>query len=679
MKASFYTESILYWLARGASFAAQRMPATWSTALGAWGGSVCYHLLGSRRGVALSNLRAAFGQTKTEPEYRRILKGLFQNLGMTLMEIARIPSMDEKYIRRWISVAPGGRERLEAARAQGRGVIFLAAHFGNWEMVSITGALQGYPTLVLARQQGWPRLNRLLTRYRESKGCRVVTKGFPIRELVRGLEAGKIVGILADQDGGRNGILAPFFGRLVSTAPGAVALSIHTGAPILPVFIIRTGGPAHTLVVEEPLAVAEGAELEARIRGGIAAYLQLLERYVRRYPSQWLWLHRRWKSSPQRRLLLLSDGKAGHEAQLKGLAERIQAAWEEKSRQDRRLKGMALPALVEVQMVQVICRTRLRRFVLSLVATLLPRRTAWAAGWWLRWGLTPESHAALRSTFAQISVSCGASTAAAHLLWAGEIRSKTIHITRVRFPSWRRFDLAVIPRHDFKKVTVTGSDSHLLLTDGALASAVRTDSVRQNGWRKRLGLKAPLQIGLLVGGAARGVAITSRQMERVVRALLEVCDASDAELLVTSSRRTPPELERQLAGALQGHPRCRLLVLVNQGEPGGLGTTQEAVDCMLALASVCVVSGDSISMVSEALHRGKEVVSFYPEKIGFFSRYPKYWRFLDQLKAQERIRVADPQHIGRVVEQVLRHEGGLPRNDEKGKPDPIVEFLKGWL
>lgn len=694
MKASFYTESILYWLARGVSALARRLPPAFNVAVGGCVGGALYHLAGARRVVAMDNLRAAFQETKTPAEYRRILKGLFRNLGMTLMEVARIPAMDEHYIQRWVQVAPGSQERLEAARQKGRGVIFLTAHFGDWELVSITGAIRGYPTLVLAREQGWPRLNALLTRYRESKGCRMVTKGFAVRELVRGLKAGGIVGLLADQDGGRNGVLAPFFGRLASTAPGSVAMGISTGAPILPVFIVRTGGSAHELVVEDPLPIPEEGALESRIRQGIAAYLQILERYVRQYPSQWLWLHRRWKSSPSRRVLLFSDGKAGHLAQMRGLAERIQTAWERRWLDDKRLKAWRQRPMVEVKTVAVAYRHRVWRWALTGLASVVPHRFA-GGDRWLRWGLAPHSYEALRSAHADVSVSCGASTAAAHLLWAWGIRSKTIHITRVRVPSWRRFDLSVLPRHDLTDGEAAGSSSphSVLVTDGALSPAVREDPARQAGWRARLGLDKSVQIGLLLGGPARGVALAPGQMEQVVQGLLQACDRLDAQLLVTSSRRTPPWLEERLERMLKTDPRCRLLVLVNRNEAGGLSTPQEAVECILNLASVCVVSGDSISMISEAMNRGRAVVSFYPERTGFFSRPPKYHRFLDHLKRQERITVAAPQRVGHVVERVLKEEerGGQPaapsafanasadRCPSPLAPDPVVEFLEKWL
>ncbi|MCM8795006.1 MAG: mitochondrial fission ELM1 family protein [Candidatus Omnitrophica bacterium] len=668
MKASFYTESILYWLVKGVSFTAQRLPAGWNTSFGAGVGTLLYHLFARRRSVGLANLRAAFGNRYAPAEYQSILKGMFRNLGMQFMEMAAIPAIDKNYVDRWIAVAPGSRERLEKALAEGKGVIFLTGHFGNWELISITGALHGFPTMVLAREQGWPKLNRLLTRYRESKGCKVITKGFPIREMIRGLEEGKIVGILADQDGGRNGILVSFFGRLASTAPGAIALSINTGAPVLPVFMVRDRGPAHTLAVGEPLEIPAEGSLEERIQRGIAAYLQVLERQIRAHPSQWLWLHRRWKSSPQRKVVIFSDGKAGHLSQSKAFAQRIEQAWAIKTRDDKRLKRYSGP-LVSTQTVRVAYRGAFRRFLLALAAACLPRKSG-AGDFWLKVCLTPESYGEICSLYGNIGVSCGASTAPVNLLWGWGIGAKTVHITRVRWPSWRRFDLAVIPNHD----RPPRGAANLLAVEGAVVSDNGASPDEVQRWRGLLSLKKKRQIGLLVGGPVKGIAVEPAQIERMLEGILEAADKLDAELLVTSSRRTPPEVEEVLLRRLKKDERCPLLVLVNQRQAGGLRDTAEAVPCILRLSEWIVVSGESISMVCESAATDKRVVAFLPASAGRFAG-GKYRRFLDGMESKGRVAVAEPEKVGEALESLSMRES----LQTVSISDHVTERLVQWL
>ena len=672
MKASFYTESILYWLARGVSFVSQRVPARLNTVMGAGMGILLHSVLHSRRVMALASLKAAFGSSLDSRDYRRIIKKMFRNLGMTFMEVTAIPGIGRKYVERWVSIAPESRNRLEKALAQGKGVIFLAAHFGNWELSSITAALHGYPMLVLARQQGWPKLNRLLTQYRESKGCRVVTKGFPIRQLIRGLQEGRIVGILADQDGGRKGILRPLFDRVASTAPGTFDLSLRTGAPILPVFMIRQQGPAHLLVVEEPLSIPEEGTREERVRQGVAAYLSVLERTIRQYPDQWLWLHRRWKSTPERRVLLLSDGKPGHRAQLLGFAERLEAAWKARTADDPRVVSVNKP-LVSVKTVEVRFRHPLLRGILSLAASLVPRRFSGGDAW-LRWSLTPDSYRALQSASGDFSISCGVSTAAVNLLWAWGIRARTVHLMLTRFPSWSRFDLSVVPRHD---CLPDPASRKVFLLDGALSPCPNLRQDQLDQWRKRLGLSKARQIGCFLGGSTRGISLDLQEVRRVIQSLIAAAEKTDAEILVTSSRRTSAETEKWLETVLGSHPRCRLLTLVNRSQTGGLSSTAEAVPCILGLAEALVVSGDSISMVSEAAGQAKPVVTFLPKSNGRFGHVSKHQKFLQQMDAQGKVSLVEANEVGEAV--VRRMKEGNGKTHHSSAPDPLVEFLKKWL
>lgn len=683
MKASFYTESILYWLAKRISALAQRISPEWSARIGAAIGVMAYHLAGKRRAVAMGGLRASFGDAYTPEQYKGVLRSLYMNLGRTFLEVAAIPRIDRAYVDEYVQVAPGSRERLEKALALGKGVIFVTGHFGNWELISITGALHGYPTLVLAREQGLPKLNRLLTEYRESKGCRVVTKGFPVRDLIRGLKEGRIVGILADQDGGPNGVLTPLFGRLASTAPGTIALGINAGAPILPVFMVRLQGAVHSLVIEEPLKIPEQGEIDARVKAGVAAYLGVLEKYVRRYPDHWLWLHRRWKSCPERHITVLSDGKAGHLSQSRGLVERIKEAWVARAANDKRLAGNTKP-LVWMKTIPVTFRHPALKAVLSFTASVLPRRFP-KGEWFLRWALTPESFKLLSESSADVTVSCGSSTAAVNLLWSWAVRSKTAHITRSAFPSWRRFDLAVIPRHDVRRPGKKQA-RNVLLVDGALVPRRASDEERLKGWRQKLKLAKERRVGLLLGGTAKGVELAREDVEQVVKGLLAAAEEADAELLVTSSRRTPLSVETWLAQELGRHPRCKLLALVNRRDAGRLSDTAEAVPAIFDLCDALVVSGDSISMISEAMATGKPVIGFAPQPLRQPKKGPpdtKYHRFLREMGGKGRMEVVEPDGMKKAAVRALR-DGKGPAHREAAAAagpgaDPVVEHLKKWL
>lgn len=678
MKANFYTESVLYWAAKRVSALAQKLPPEWNVRVGAAVGWLLYYLLPGRRIVARDNLTAAFGRNYTPAQVDGMIRDVFMNMGRTFMEVAAIPAIDREYVDRWVAIAPGSQSRLEKALAAGKGVIFLTGHFGNWEWIPITGALHGYPTLVLAREQGWPKLNKMLVEYRESKGCKVVTKGFPVRELIQGLREKRIIGILADQDGGMNGLLSPFFGRLASTAPGAISLSLRTGAPVLPVFMVRNMGAAHTLMIEPPLPIPEKGTEQDRLQAGVDAYMQVMENYVHRFPTQWLWLHRRWKTSPERRVLIFSDGKAGHAAQSRALAQRLDTVWRERAAADKRLKGIKPPALVTARTIPVAFRHPLLRYLLDIVATVQPLRW-FGAQFWLWLALTPECLAQFQSEHADVSISCGASTASVNLIWAGRTRCKPVHIFKTFLPPGNFFKLNVVPRHDLRPSSK--SSKKLLVTEGALVPRRAVPKEKSDEWAKLLKVSPrKRRIGLLLGGPAKKLDLDPAEVERIAADLLSTAERLDAELLVTTSRRTTPLMESRLAETLGKDPRCKLLALVNQKRPGALPDTETAVPCILELSDVLVVSGDSISMVCEAAATGKPLLAFPPKAAAKNGKKPpqlKHDRFLRRMDQLGRLRLSRPEQLGERAAEAL---SGRPSSEEPTpQPDPVVEFLRSWV
>src|SRR3989338_6852339 len=223
------------------------LPATAAYWLGRRLGDIARLAKPSRAHIAYVNLAFAFGNRYTPREHLAIVRRSFRNLGEGLIEMLRLPLMDAAYVDRYIHVE--GMAHLDEALALGRCIIFLTCHLGNWELSSIVAALKGYPIMALAREQKYPKLNRLLNSYREAKGCRIVPKGMSLRAMVRALHQNQIIGIVADQDAGRTGVLLELFGRPASTAPGPVAMALRTGATVLPVFITRLRGPHHRITL----------------------------------------------------------------------------------------------------------------------------------------------------------------------------------------------------------------------------------------------------------------------------------------------------------------------------------------------------------------------------------------------------------------------------------------------
>jgi len=246
--------------------------------------------------IVMTNLRLAFGREKSERELAHIAAACYRHLGRCLMEFVRLPAMAAEDIRRVTSYQ--GREHLDEALARGKGVILLTAHLGNWEMVGARIAADGYPLHVIARAQRDDRLTEYIRQTREVAGMRVLHREEAVRGSLRALRAGELVGMLLDQNAGSDGVFVEFFGHLASTAPGAAAFALRTGAAVVPTFGWRNADDTHTILADDPLPLIHTGDHKADTVANTARYTKVIEEQIRAHPEQWFWLHKRWKSRP---------------------------------------------------------------------------------------------------------------------------------------------------------------------------------------------------------------------------------------------------------------------------------------------------------------------------------------------------------------------------------------------
>lgn len=194
-----------------------------------------------------------------------------------------------------------GREHLAAAAGERGGVLLLTAHFGNWELLGLAHSLVGWPLSIVVRPLDFAPLDRLARRLRARTGAELIGKQRALRPVLEALRSGRMVGVLLDQNASRDeGVFVPFFGQPASTSRSLALLSLRTRRPIVPVFIHREPDGRHRVVIE-PALPAPAAN------GGPAAVVELtaecarrIEGTIRRWPEQWFWLHRRWRTRPAR-------------------------------------------------------------------------------------------------------------------------------------------------------------------------------------------------------------------------------------------------------------------------------------------------------------------------------------------------------------------------------------------
>ena len=247
---------------------------------------------GIRRNVALTNLGIAYPES--DPSWRReVVKKLYFNLSLSVMEFL-ILTKNPKAVSKWVTKVEG-EEHLENLSKSGRGAVLLTAHMGNWELLAAWLACKGYPLVAGVRDPNDVHVSKLLACYRKALGVETIPKKSLLLKGAKLLKQGKFIGILADQDGGTDGIRVSFMGKVASTVGGPAALSLLTKAPVVPIVSYRIAPYEHEILVLPPIEPLYELPREEAIREMTIKFNDILEGFIRRSPEQWLWLHRRWR------------------------------------------------------------------------------------------------------------------------------------------------------------------------------------------------------------------------------------------------------------------------------------------------------------------------------------------------------------------------------------------------
>lgn len=261
-------------------------------------GRVVYLLHFRLREVGMRNLAMALPE-KSEAERASILRGVFTSLGRQLAELCQFPRYTPENIDE--VVVYDGLEHYERAYARGKGVLFLTAHFGGWELSAFAHSLHGHWLHIVMRPMDNPYLDRMIEHYRTMHGNKTVAKDDFVRGLLAAMKAGETVGILMDTNmTPPQGVFVDFFGIKACTASGLARIALRTDAAVLPGFTIWDEALGkYRLRFDPAVELIRTGDLEADIVANTQRFTKVIEDYVRKYPEQWLWVHRRWKTRPE--------------------------------------------------------------------------------------------------------------------------------------------------------------------------------------------------------------------------------------------------------------------------------------------------------------------------------------------------------------------------------------------
>lgn len=288
----------LYWVARGFGGILYVLPRRFALWLAEKLGYLAFAVVSRQRNAILRHLHSAYGDSLNEKEIRAIARKVLGEQLQTGVELLQFPKLTPKKIEQIVDYGDT-METYRGLLKEGKGIISITAHLGNWEFLA-GAVISKIPGVVVGRRLYYEPYNQWLLKLRQSLNVRTIYRDQSPRHILRALRQNFVVGILPDQDiDSLNGVFVPFFGKLAYTPVSPVKLSLVSGAPMVMSFLVRIPKGKYRLVVTGVLRPCVETTEEAAILKYTAQWMESFEQMVRRYPEQWAWMHNRWKTRPE--------------------------------------------------------------------------------------------------------------------------------------------------------------------------------------------------------------------------------------------------------------------------------------------------------------------------------------------------------------------------------------------
>ncbi len=285
-----------YGLLYGLFLLARPLPRPWLLAVGRGVGAFVWHVVRFRRDVVLDNISQAFGHEMSEEQIRDTARRFYRQLGMTLMEFLAFPRLDSKDILDLAEIQ--GQEYFDQVFSAGQGGLLVSGHYGNWELLGARVVAAGYKVNFIVKSQANARVDRVQNDIRARAGIGIIRSGKNIKDMILALRRREFIGLLADQDAGKDGVFCPFLGRQASVFRGTAYLAWKLKCPIVTGHILRLDNGRHRVIIDPPVFPDPAWDEETAVTRLTEIHVQRLEAAVRMAPEQYFWLHRRWKTRP---------------------------------------------------------------------------------------------------------------------------------------------------------------------------------------------------------------------------------------------------------------------------------------------------------------------------------------------------------------------------------------------
>ncbi len=578
------------------------------------------------RAVVHANIKTALGDKLVPAQIRSKALGFYRAFAQNIIEVFYIPKFDRRYLEKYVAIE--GLEHVKEGFQKGKGVIFAAMHAGGWELANILCANLGFAFSMFVREQNFPHVEKILNFYRSSKGCRFIQRGNAVREVIRVLQANESVVMTVDQ-GGRNGVGVKFFDKYASMASGAIRLALKLDCALIPVFPSRVKGQYIKFSVEPVFKLESTGNLEEDVKNNLQRLVRIFEKYIAENPQEYLWTYKIWKYSTEKNILVLSDGKAGHLHSAQSLAKIVKD----------HLRAKGITAVVNTAAVEF--KSHLAGRALTLANCLSGKFICQGCLLCLKAFLKRESYSQLIKLKPDVIISCGSALVPVNYQLSRESRARSLVIMRPSIFSTRRFDLVVMPRHDCpaRRNNVAVIDGALNLIDKDYLKSQARQLVEES--RAAIDVDQP-GLGVLLGGNTKDFRLEGQTIKDVLGQLKPLCVKFKIPVLATTSRRTPEDVEAVVKSELSGFDWAKLVIIANEKN------YSSAAGGILGLSKIAVVSGESISMISEAVSSLKHVVVF--RSPGLSARHRM---FLENLSGNGHIHLVAPGQLGMTVQRLL--------------------------
>lgn len=250
-----------------------------------------------RHSVAMENIeKSLIGKNMTGEEIKRLTIGVYMHYGRVLFEIPHVFRLNNNNVHKYFEVEGG--ENLENALRKGKGVLALTAHLGNWELMAVAVNMLFGKVAAVARPMRNQAVNLLIQKLRTHCGMEVIPKQKAMRKIMAALKKNMILGILLDQSvDWYEGEFLPFIGRTACVNKGLALLAMKTGSPVLPIFALGQENGRYRIHIGKAVDIVNTGDKTSDLEANTLIFTRLIEEQVIKYPDQWFWFHRRWKTA----------------------------------------------------------------------------------------------------------------------------------------------------------------------------------------------------------------------------------------------------------------------------------------------------------------------------------------------------------------------------------------------